>query len=98
MPWNRFSEPTKLRDGKTGFAWFAFGEAPVSLFAGLWTPWHGTRRKDEGPLDHDVFAFVTMASNAGVKPIPQGTALAAQTEEGMVLQERIELSKSKQKQ
>lgn len=51
VPFNRFSEPTKLPDGKSGNAWFAFGEeAPVSFFAGLWTSWDGTRRKDEGPM------------------------------------------------
>ena len=60
VPWNRFSEPTKLEDGKTGWAWFAHSDdAPVSFFAGLWTLWHGTRRKDEGPMDLEVFAFFT---------------------------------------
>lgn len=83
VPWNRFSEPTKLADGKTGWAWFAFGEeAPVSFFAGLWTPWHGTRRKDEGPMDHDVFAFFTTSPNAEVKPIhPKAMPVILRTEE-----------------
>jgi putative SOS response-associated peptidase YedK len=70
VPWNRLSEPTKLEDGKTGWAWFAHDEgAPVWFFAGLSTPWHGTRRKDEGPMDHEVFAFFTTMPNADVRPI-----------------------------
>lgn len=70
VPFNRFSEPTKLADGRSGNAWFALDEdAPVGVFAGLWTPWHGTRRKDEGPLDHRLFAFFTTAPNAEVKAI-----------------------------
>ncbi len=70
MPFNRFSEPTKLPDGKSGNAWFAFGEeAPVAFFAGLWTPWHGVRRKDEGPMDHNVFAFFTTSPNKEVGAI-----------------------------
>ena len=70
VPWNRFSEPTKLEGGVSGNAWFALNEdAPVAFFAGLWTPWHGTRRKDEGPMDHEVFAFFTTEPNAEVKPI-----------------------------
>lgn len=69
VPWNRFSEPTKLEDGKTGWAWFALNEeAPIAFFAGLWTPWHGTRLKDEGTMDHEVFAFFTTTPNADVKP------------------------------
>jgi len=70
VPFNRFAEPTKLEDGKSGNAWFAFGEeAPVSFFAGLWTRWHGTRRKDEGPIDHDVFGFFTTTPNKEVGAI-----------------------------
>ena len=83
VPWNRFSEPTKLADGKTGWAWFAFGEeAPVSFFAGLWTPWHGTRRKDEGPMDHEVFAFLTTKPNREVGAIhPKAMPVILRTEE-----------------
>lgn len=67
VPFNRFSEPTKLPDGKSGNAWFAFGaDAPVAFFAGLWTPWTGTRRKDEGPMAHDVFGFFTTNPNKEV--------------------------------
>ena len=70
VPWNRFSEPIELEDGKKGWAWFALNEeASIGFFAGLWTSWHGIRRKDEGPLHHDVFAFFTTTPNADVKPI-----------------------------
>jgi len=64
VPFTRFSEPTKLDDGTSGNAWFALDPSePIAFFAGLWTAWHGTRRKDEGPLDHEVFAFFTTAPN-----------------------------------
>jgi putative SOS response-associated peptidase YedK len=67
VPFNRFAEPMKLADGSSGNAWFAFGdEAPLSFFAGLRTSWHGTRRKDEGPMDHELFAFFTTNPNAEV--------------------------------
>lgn len=67
VPFNRFSEPMKLADGSSGNAWFAFGdEAPLSFFAGLTAHWHGTRRKDEGPMDHELFAFFTTKPNAEV--------------------------------
>lgn len=70
VPFNRFAEPTKLPDGTTANAWFAKDEsAPVMFFAGLWTPWHGVRRKDEGPMDHDTFGFFTTEPNGVVKPI-----------------------------
>lgn len=83
VPWNRFSEPTKLDDGRTGWAWFALNEeAPVTFFAGLWTPWHGTRRKDEGPRDHDLFAFFTTNPNGVVAPIhPKAMPVILTTDE-----------------
>ncbi|MBL8599229.1 MAG: SOS response-associated peptidase family protein [Devosia sp.] len=68
VPFNRFSEPITGPDGKNaGNAWFSFGEeAPLSFFAGLRTSWHGTRRKDEGPMDHELFGFFTTNPNAEV--------------------------------
>ena len=60
MPLTRFAEPCKLEDGSSGNAWFALSnEEPLTFFAGIFTEWTGTRRKDEGPLDHLVFAFFT---------------------------------------
>jgi putative SOS response-associated peptidase YedK len=64
VPFTRFSEPTKLDDGSSGNAWFAFDKSePPAFFAGFWTTWHGTRRRDEGPMDHDIFAFLTTKPN-----------------------------------
>jgi putative SOS response-associated peptidase YedK len=64
VPVNRFAEPTKLEDGTSGNAWFALDESqPLMFFAGLRTSWHGTRRQDEGPMDHEVFAFFTTTPN-----------------------------------
>lgn len=64
VPITRFAEPTKLVDGTSGNAWFAMDESePLTFFAGLWTEWHGTRRKDEGAVDHKVFAFLTTKPN-----------------------------------
>jgi putative SOS response-associated peptidase YedK len=72
VPFNAFAEPTKLEDGTSGNAWFAFDkEMPLSFFAGLRTSWHGTRRKDEGPLDHELYAFFTTEPNDVVRPIHQ---------------------------
>lgn len=70
VPINHFAEPTTLPDGSTGNAWFALADdSPVTFFAGLRTSWHGTRRKDEGPMDHEVFAFFTTEPNDVVRPI-----------------------------
>lgn len=70
VPLNHFSEPTKLPDGTSGNAWFALNDdSPVTFFAGLRTSWHGVRRKDEGPMDHEVFGFFTTEPNDVVRPI-----------------------------
>lgn len=68
MPFNYFAEPITGPNGKNaGNAWYSFGaDAPTNFFAGLWTSWHGTRRKDEGPMDHEVFGFFTTNPNAEV--------------------------------
>jgi putative SOS response-associated peptidase YedK len=71
IPFNRFAEPITGPDGKNaGNAWFSFGDdAPLSFFAGLRTSWHGMRRTDEGPMDHEVFGFFTTNSNAEVAAV-----------------------------
>ena len=72
VPFDSFAEPTKLEDSKSGNAWFALSkDMPLAFFAGLRTSWHGTRRKDEGPLDHEVYAFFTTEPNDVVRPIHQ---------------------------
>lgn len=70
VPLNHFAEPTRLADGTSGNAWFALeDDSPTMFFAGLRAGWHGVRRKDEGPMDHAVFAFFTTAPNDVVRPI-----------------------------
>lgn len=82
VPFNMFTEPTKLDDGKSGNAWFATREdAPTAFYAGLWTPWHGVRRKDEGPMDHLVYGMVTTDPNDVMKPINDGMPSILTTDE-----------------
>ncbi|MBE7182927.1 MAG: SOS response-associated peptidase [Methylobacterium mesophilicum] len=69
VPANRFCEWENTRPKKTK-VWFALDdEEPLFFFAGIWTPWHGTRKKAEGPQDHELFGFLTTDANAVVKPI-----------------------------
>ena len=73
VPASSFSEyepePDPVTKRKTP-VWFALDESrPLFVFAGIWTPWHGTRKKAEGPKDHEVFGFLTTEANAEVKPI-----------------------------
>jgi putative SOS response-associated peptidase YedK len=70
VPLTRFAEPTKLDDGSSGNAWFALSkDEPLTFFAGLYTEWKGTRRKDEGPMTHLTFAFFTTEPNDVVRAI-----------------------------
>jgi putative SOS response-associated peptidase YedK len=48
--------------------WFALGpDRPPFAFAGLWRPWTGTRKGEEG--EHLLFAFLTTEPNEIVRPI-----------------------------
>ncbi|MBO1040384.1 SOS response-associated peptidase [Brucella pituitosa] len=50
--------------------WFALNEdKPLFAFAGIWTNWKGVRKKKEGPVEVDIFAFLTTEPNAIVKPV-----------------------------
>jgi putative SOS response-associated peptidase YedK len=52
--------------------WFALDESrPLFFFAGIWTPWQGTRGslKSPRPGEHQLFAFLTCEPNAVVKPV-----------------------------
>jgi putative SOS response-associated peptidase YedK len=50
--------------------WFALGpERPIFAFAGVWRPWTGVRKKSETPAEHLLFAFLTTAANAAVRPV-----------------------------
>jgi putative SOS response-associated peptidase YedK len=73
VPWTSFSEYSKTeRDekGRLALKWFAInGERPLAWFAGIWTEWTSVRKLKEGTITTDVFAFLTTAPNAVVKPI-----------------------------
>jgi|SRR5579871_5671715 len=48
--------------------WFALGpERPLFAFAGIWRPWTGTRKGEEG--EHLLYSFLTTEPNDVVKPI-----------------------------
>ncbi len=84
VPLTRFSEPCKLEDGSSGNAWFALSkDEPLTFFAGLFTEWTGTRRKDEGPMTHLTFAFFTTEPNdvvGAVHPKAMPVILTADSE------------------
>ena len=75
VPATAFSEYGQKPDPATRrkpLHWFALGETrPLFFFAGLWTPWTGTRgsMKTPRPGEHHLFAFLTCEPNAVVKPI-----------------------------
>jgi len=48
--------------------WFALSaERPLFAFAGIWRPWTGERKKEQG--EHLLYSFLTTEPNAVVKPI-----------------------------
>ncbi len=48
--------------------WFALGPArPPFAFAGLWRPWTGRRKGEDG--EHALFAFLTTDANDLVRPV-----------------------------
>jgi len=48
--------------------WFALSpERPPFAFAGLWRPWRGTRRGEDG--EHRLYALLTCAANDDVRPV-----------------------------
>ncbi|GHC61497.1 SOS response-associated peptidase [Limoniibacter endophyticus] len=72
VPATSFSEYGKVRgpDGKLPLHWFALNEdAPLFVFAGIWTQWTGKRKSKEEPAQHEIFAFLTTEPNAVVAPI-----------------------------
>lgn len=59
VPFTSFSEYDTV-DGKKVPVWFAFGEErPFAFFAGLWCSWTSTRKKVEGEVTADLYAFLT---------------------------------------
>lgn len=75
VPATAFSEYGRTPDPTTGrkpLHWFALDDSrPLFFFAGLWTPWQGTRgsARTPRPGEHRLFAFLTCAPNAVVAPV-----------------------------
>lgn len=72
VPATSFSEYGQVRgaDGKLPLHWFATApEAPLFVFAGIWTTWTSVRKAREGEVTIDIFAFLTTEPNAVVAPI-----------------------------
>lgn len=62
-------EDTKPRKTPT---WFALSDdRPLFAFAGIWTPWNGTRGTKAEPVtgEHRLYGFLTTDANTIVKPI-----------------------------
>jgi putative SOS response-associated peptidase YedK len=66
VPFTSFSENEVMPDGSRPPIWFAFGgdDRPLSFFAGIWTRWAGVRKVKEGPVETDLFGFLTTEPNA----------------------------------
>lgn len=75
VPWTSFSEYAPAPNPATGrkdIVWFALDtDRPLAAFAGIWTPYTGTRGTKKDPVEgnHIVFGFLTTEPNAVVAPI-----------------------------
>ena len=75
VPATAFSEYGQRPDPVTKrkpLHWFALdGTQPLFFFAGIWTPWTGTRGSMKTPRggEHQLFAFLTCEPNAVVRPV-----------------------------
>jgi putative SOS response-associated peptidase YedK len=68
VPATAFCEYADTRPRKTP-TWFALDEyRPLFCFAGIWTPWFGTRGTKAAPVtgEHKVFGFLTTEPNTVV--------------------------------
>jgi putative SOS response-associated peptidase YedK len=64
VPFTSFSEFNKPAGGDI---WFACDESrPMAFFAGIWTTWTSVRKKAEGEVTADLYAFLTTDPNAEV--------------------------------
>jgi putative SOS response-associated peptidase YedK len=71
VPATSFCEYADTKPRKTP-KWFALdSDRPLFAFAGLWTPWRGTRGPKSAPIagEHELFGFLTTKANAVVAPI-----------------------------
>ena len=67
VPFTSFSENARVTHEVT---WFALDESrPLAFFAGLWTNWTSVRKVKDGPVNADLFGFLTTEPNDVVKPI-----------------------------
>jgi putative SOS response-associated peptidase YedK len=70
VPFNSFAEPDNGTFGGRAPVWFAFDESrPLGCFAGIWTQWTSVRKVREGETTNDIFAFLTINTNAEVGAI-----------------------------
>lgn len=72
VPVLKFAEPdpARKRPGeRTPDAWFARPDGRPFFFAGLRTRWTGKRLAREEPATHELYAFLTTASNALVAQV-----------------------------
>jgi putative SOS response-associated peptidase YedK len=71
VPVTSFCEYADTKPRKTP-VWFAAAESrPLLFFAGIWTPWHGTRGTKANPVEgeHQLYGFLTCEPNAVVGPV-----------------------------
>jgi putative SOS response-associated peptidase YedK len=71
VPFTSFCEYADTKPKKTP-TWFAFDESrPLAVFAGVWTPWTGTRGPKSKPVEgqHELFGFLTCDPNDVVAPV-----------------------------
>jgi len=67
VPFTSFSEFNKSAGGDI---WFALDQSrPLAFFAGIWTTWTSVRKKAEGEVTADLYAFLTTEPNAEVGAI-----------------------------
>jgi putative SOS response-associated peptidase YedK len=84
VPATSFCEYEDTQPRKTA-VWFALSpERPLFAFAGIWRPWHGSRRASEAPADHLLFSFLTCEPNAEVAAIhPKAMPVILRTTDDM---------------
>lgn len=83
VPWTSFSEYEAAPDGRKVPVWFALNDQrPLAVFAGLWTSWTSVRKKAEGEVTADLFAFLTCEPSMPVAAIhPKAMPVVLTTEE-----------------
>lgn len=69
VPITSFSEYDTI-EGRKVPTWFALSPArDLCVFAGIWTPWNGVRKVKEGPVQTDLFGFLTCEPNDVVRQV-----------------------------